>query len=69
MAMKSNSLSMLQIWRSSFSYRELLEKIRMLKVAMEMVSPNRYEQEMKKKMNKANKKCFFTDFIRSSQSR
>ena len=41
----------------------------MLKVAMEMVSPNRYEQEMKKKMNKANKKCFFTDFIRSSQSR
>ena len=37
----------------------------MLKAAMEMVSPNKYEQEMKKKMNKANKMCFFTDFIYS----
>jgi hypothetical protein len=41
----------------------------MLKVAMEMVSPNRYEQEMKKKMNMVNRKCFFTVFIQSSQSR
>lgn len=37
----------------------------MLKAAMEMVSPNKYEQEMKKKMNKANANGFFTDFIHS----
>ena len=65
MAMKSNSLSILQIWRSSSSSLELLEKMRMLKAAMEMVSPNKYEQEMKKKRNRTNRKRFFTDFIYS----
>ena len=35
---------------------------------VEMVSPSKYEQEIKKKMNKANRKCFFNDFIKSSQS-
>ena len=37
----------------------------MLKVAMEMVSPNKNEQDMTKKMNKADKKSFFTDFMYS----
>ena len=66
MAMESNSLSMLQIWRSSSSSRELLEKMRMLKVAMEMVSPNENEQEIKKKKSKDNRKYFFVGFIKSS---
>lgn len=40
----------------------------MLNVAMEIVSPNKYEQEKKKKMNKIDRKCLFNDFIKSSQS-
>ena len=40
----------------------------MLKVAMDMVSPNKQEQEMKKKINMVIRKCFFNDFIKSSQS-